>query len=100
MLWYSLEAPRWGASNEYPRHMFSWRNKKDISIFRMKKAPYLLLWGENMFNRGNMDTPEGKADNKFCTQENLSYVSTYADLHIYFHMLYAGGSVVSLIVNV
>ena len=23
--------------------MFSWRNTKDISIFRMKKAPYLLL---------------------------------------------------------
>ena len=37
MLWYSLEAPRRGASNEYPQHMFSWRNKKDISIFRMKK---------------------------------------------------------------
>ena len=34
---YSLEAPRRGASNEYPQHMFSWRNKKDISIFRMKK---------------------------------------------------------------
>ena len=32
-----------GASNEYPQDMFSWRNKKDISIFRMKKAPYLLL---------------------------------------------------------
>ena len=44
MLWYSLEAPQWSASNEYPQHMFSWRNKKDISIFRMKKAPYLLLW--------------------------------------------------------
>ena len=29
------------ASNEYPRHMFSLRNKNDISIFRMKKAPYL-----------------------------------------------------------
>ena len=42
MLWYSLEAPRRGASNEYPQHMFSSRNKKDISIFRMKKAPYLL----------------------------------------------------------
>ena len=27
---YSLEAPRWGASNEYPQHMFSWRNKKNI----------------------------------------------------------------------
>ena len=25
MLWYSLEAPPWGASNEYPRHMFSWK---------------------------------------------------------------------------
>ena len=43
MLWYSLEAPRRGASNEYPQQAFSWRNKKDISIFRMKKAPYLLL---------------------------------------------------------
>ena len=43
MLWYSLEAPRRGASNEYPQHMFSWRNKKDISIFLDEKAPYLLL---------------------------------------------------------
>ena len=40
---YSLEAPRRGTSNEYPQHMFSSRNKTDISIFRMKKAPYLLL---------------------------------------------------------
>ena len=38
MLWYSIEAPRWGASNEYAQHMFSWRDKKDISIFRMKKS--------------------------------------------------------------
>ena len=27
---YSLEAPRRGASNVYPQHMFSWRNKKNI----------------------------------------------------------------------
>ena len=27
---YSLEAPHWGTSNEYPQHMFSWRNKKTI----------------------------------------------------------------------
>ena len=40
---YSLEAPRRGASNEYPQHMFLSRNKKDISIFQMKKAPCLLL---------------------------------------------------------
>ena len=30
---YSLEAPPRGASNEYPQHMFSWRNKKNINIF-------------------------------------------------------------------
>ena len=40
---YSLEVPRRGASNEYPQHMFSWRNKKDISIFWMKKKPVLSL---------------------------------------------------------
>ena len=27
---YSLEAPRRGASNEYPQHMFSWKNKKNV----------------------------------------------------------------------
>ena len=28
------------ASNEYPQHMFSWRNKKNINIFGLKKASY------------------------------------------------------------
>ena len=32
MLWYSLEVPNWGTSNEYPQHMFSWRNKKNIYV--------------------------------------------------------------------
>ena len=41
MLWVLIR----GASNEYPQRMFSLRNKKDNSIFRMKKVPYLLLWG-------------------------------------------------------
>ena len=27
---YSLEATHRGASNEYPQHMFLWRNKKNI----------------------------------------------------------------------
>ena len=40
---YSLEVPQRGTSNEYPQHMFSSRNKKDISIFWMEKAPHLLL---------------------------------------------------------
>ena len=31
--WYSLEAPRWGTSNEYPQHMFFlWRNQKNIFL--------------------------------------------------------------------
>ena len=39
----STEAPRRGASHEYPQYMFLLRNKKDISFFQMKKEPYLLL---------------------------------------------------------
>ena len=27
-----------GASNEYPQHMFSWRNKKNINTFGLKKS--------------------------------------------------------------
>ena len=29
---YSLEVPQWGTSDEYPQHMFSWRNKKNIYL--------------------------------------------------------------------
>ena len=42
MLWYSLEAPWQGTSNEYPQHMFSWRNKKNTNNFGLKKAPLVL----------------------------------------------------------
>ena len=47
MLWYSLEVPHLGASIEYPQLMFSSRDNKDISIFWMKKARYLLLCMNN-----------------------------------------------------
>ena len=40
---YSLEAPRGGASNEYPQHIFLRRNKKSINTFCMKKASYLKI---------------------------------------------------------
>ena len=36
---YALEVPCSGATNEYPQHMFSWRNKKNINTFGLKKAP-------------------------------------------------------------
>ena len=38
MLWYSLEVPCRGASNEYLQHMFLLRNKKDISFFSNEKS--------------------------------------------------------------
>ena len=38
MLWYSLEASHQGTSNEYPQHMFSWSNKKNINTFGLKKS--------------------------------------------------------------
>ena len=39
---YSLEAPYWGASNEYQQHMFLWRNKKNINTFGLKKKKHLI----------------------------------------------------------
>ena len=39
MLWYSLEAR--GASNEYPQHMFLWRNKKKYQYLSVDEAAYL-----------------------------------------------------------
>ena len=35
MLWYS-GAPGQGISNEYPQHMFSWRNKKNINLIPLQ----------------------------------------------------------------
>ena len=31
-------------SNEYPQHMFLWRNEKNIRTFQFRKRPYLELW--------------------------------------------------------
>ena len=49
---YILEVPQWGASNEYPQHMFSCKNKKNISTFRLKKrilsrAMWHTFWWRN-----------------------------------------------------
>ena len=35
---YSLEMPHRGTSNEYPQHMFSWRNKKNSNTFWLEKC--------------------------------------------------------------
>ena len=40
---YSLEVPHRGTSNEYPR-VFSWRYKKNINTFWLRKSPYQELY--------------------------------------------------------
>ena len=46
MLWYSLEVPCWGTSNEYPQDMFSWRNQKNINTVMIEKSA---LYGDLNF---------------------------------------------------
>ena len=41
MLSVLIKMPRQGASNEYPQHMFSWRNKKNIYLI----SPLICSYG-------------------------------------------------------
>ena len=50
---YSLEAPQWGASYEYPQHMFSSRNKKNI----MWIPPLICSYGLNQWFSGKQCSP-------------------------------------------
>ena len=50
ILWYSVEAPQQGASTEYPQHMFSWRNTKNIYLIP-PPHPYLHLWKQITFKK-------------------------------------------------
>ena len=45
---YSLELPRQGNSNEYPQHMFLWRNKQTCPLIITKYPSYLFFcqWGQ------------------------------------------------------
>ena len=50
---YSLEGSQQGASNEYPQHMFSWRNKKNIMwIPRLICSYVLVLFGLTIDSMG------------------------------------------------
>ena len=56
MVWFSLEAPPWGTSNDYPQHMFSWRNKKKITwipplIWNLNLPPKKLGWSDGVFQK-------------------------------------------------
>ena len=41
---YSLEAPHRGASNEYPQHIFLWRNKKKFTRYPPLSRPMNYYW--------------------------------------------------------
>ena len=40
---YSLEVPQRSTANEYPQHMFSWRNEKNINTLWLKKKNRAML---------------------------------------------------------
>ena len=44
MLWYSLEAPQWGTSNEYTQHMFLCRNKKNYPRIITRYSLTIPVW--------------------------------------------------------
>ena len=55
---YSLKVPCQGVSNEYPQHIFSWRIKKNINTFGLKKKKkttkknqqhFIISYGINTF---------------------------------------------------
>ena len=53
MLWCSLEAPHQGASNEYPQHMFSWRNKKICTGYPPLSGPMDIFGLKKILSRVN-----------------------------------------------
>ena len=46
---YSLELPWQGNSNEYPQHMFLWRNKKKIFVWILGTWETLADVGKNLY---------------------------------------------------
>ena len=67
---YSLESPWRGNSNEYPQHLFLWRNKQSYPLIITKYPPYLFHWG-NL----NQWLEEYGTRNYFMTNLHESYVA-------------------------
>ena len=70
MLWYSLEAPQQGTSNEYPQYMFSWRNKKNVyTVCSGRLSQYLgllpYIWAMQKGDEGPEQTE--KSDYNLCS---------------------------------
>ena len=70
---YSLEVPHQGASNGYPQHKFSCRNKKNIDTFGLKKN--ILLRAMLTFRKCIFFNQKGLMFSDFSTR-------TYSDIRI------------------
>ena len=57
--------PRWGASNEYPQHMFSWRNKKNILWI----PPLIWSYANSAKGKGRLGAADSKSPDQlhWCT---------------------------------
>ena len=84
MFWYSLEAPRRGASNEYPQHMFSWRNKKKIAsneypqhvyVEKKEKCQYLF----SIFSRPMKTLLQKGGKKAYCSIKIVKFVQCFND---------------------
>ena len=71
--------PHCGASKEYPQQMFSWRNKKNINTFGLKKASYQELWTVNKVSATNW-TIYWPTNNWYFTWEDIFLLSSYVQM--------------------
>ena len=74
---YSLEAPRWGTSNEYRQHMFSWRNKKNIMWIPPSSVAVQVDLSKQCGPRS--DTAWGGLLKRICTVKH-SYIDRYHNM--------------------
>ena len=68
MLWYSLEFPWRGDSNEYPQHMFLWRTKENYPLIITKYPPYLFHWKPSYL----LEPPHDKTNKMACVPSEAS----------------------------
>ena len=72
---YSLELPQRGDSNEYPQHMFLWRNKQNYPIIITKYPSYLIICSTDLDSY--IKPCYSRRDNKFWIQQrNMSLHTT------------------------
>ena len=83
---YSLEVPRWGTTNEYPQHMFSLRNKKNITWIHPLICSYVKHFKLTPWASGSALWPGGLGGNFSLEKSNMFNI--YYMIIIYNSFLY------------